>query len=130
LLLLCVLLWGCLGAPNVLSPKGPGRLPEEGMVEFLVNVSGQKLWKAAVLEFRNIDILEASKKKSYIKGVGNDVCVEFKIVSTDEAHSVYTVKAVTLEGSPRIRVAQRFSSRIYKRAKSLWFSVTEHKGID
>ena len=120
---ICIFLSGCWGLPFFSGSKKASSLVEEEVVEYSTNVSVSKLWKAAVVEFRTISIMEADEENFYLKGLEDDVFIEFKAQPKDERHASFTVKAATLDGQLKYEVAKRFAKRIYGRAKSLWFSL-------
>jgi hypothetical protein len=121
-ILLCLFLTGCLGSQRSTAVRGQLDISQIDTVEKPINVSTDKLFKAAVREFRNIDILESDQDSLYIKGVDEGVVIEFTAQTRGDASSSFRIKADTLEGVPRYDIAEKFALLIYKRAKSLWFS--------
>ena len=119
-LLICLCLAGCLG---LFRGKLRTLTPEEAKVEYSINSGLDKLWKAAVLELRNVQILEADEANSFIKAADADVIIEFKAKSKDSKHSWFSVKAYNLEDEGNIKIARKFAKRIYKKARSFFFSV-------
>ena len=121
-LLLCLFLTGCLGGRRTSGVTGQLDISQIDTVEKPINVSTDKLFKAAVREFRNIDILESNQNSLYIKGIDEGVVIEFSAQSRGDSSSSFRIKADTIEGVPRYDIAEKFALLIYKRAKSLWFS--------
>ncbi|HEC69874.1 MAG TPA: hypothetical protein ENI31_06295 [Candidatus Omnitrophica bacterium] len=129
ILILC-LFSGCLGIPFILGSGGISNLVGEGVVECSINVGIERLWRASILEFRKTEIIEADKDNYYIKSKYKDVIIEFKAKSLDDIHSFFRIRAFNLEGKPQSEIAQRFSVKIYKRARSLWFSLIQFSKED
>ncbi len=130
LVILSFLLSGCLGLPLILGSSGITNLVEKGVVECSVNVGIERLWRASIIEFRKIEIIEADKKKFYIKAKYRDIIIEFKAGFLDDIHSIFKIKAFDLRGFPQNEVAEKFAGRIYKRARSLWFSLNQFSEED
>lgn len=118
-------LWGCLGLPLILGSSGVTNLVEEGVVECSINVGAERLWRASLIEFRKFKIIEADKSKFFIKAKYKDAIIEFKGASLDDIHSFFTVRAFSLKRTPKSELAQRIAGKVYRRARSLWFSLSQ-----
>jgi len=129
LLILGLFSEGCFSLPFLSKSKhiaGKVKQPEEVSVE--INVGIERLWQAAIQEFRKFKIIEAVKEKRSISAVNKGINFEFIAFSKDKTHSVFKVKAYDLSGISDYPFAKRLSSKIYKHAKSVVFSIKQFVG--
>ncbi|MBN2121306.1 MAG: hypothetical protein JW734_09680 [Candidatus Omnitrophica bacterium] len=127
ILFICLFSSGCA---TFWGSKQADPLAQEGIVEKTIAVGVQKLWQAAVIEFRNTEIIEANREEFSIRGIKDKVIIEFKARPEDEKRSVFRVKAAGPDQGPELKAAQRFANLIYKRAKSIWFSLIHSRTVD
>ena len=128
-LIICFLSSGCLKLPFTGSGQ-KAVVSQPDSVERSIGVASNDLFKAAVREFRNIDIIESDEDSLYIKGIDGATIIEFKAEPAGRKASIFRVKAASTDGKADYKAARIFAGRIYKRAKSLWFSFVGHKAED
>lgn len=129
LLILGLFSEGCFSLPFLSKSNyiaGKAKQPEEVSTE--INVGIERLWQAAIQEFRKFKITEAVKEKRSISAVNKGINFEFTAFSKDASHSVFKVKACDLSGENDYSAAKQLSSKIYKHAKSVVFSIKQFVG--
>lgn len=128
--ILCMLMCftsACIRMPKIKLFK-PGRYLsyqlEPGKRQAEIAVSIDKLWKATVFLFRKYQIIESDPANKTISVVSNNVVYEFEAKERTRKNSAFTLKAYVIDTTePKTKEARLMARKIYKKAKSMKFTV-------
>lgn len=124
--IVCILLLfsGCLRVPFVGKSRYLSYQIEDGTRQAEVAVSIERLWRAAVYQFRDLELIESDYEKKYIKAFKGELIFEFTAKSRTRKNSAFTLKAYKLDTlEPNNTEARVLARKIFKKARSIKLSI-------